>query len=1421
MASNCCQTKHEEENVAKKKLRKHRKLNPINPKSSDTDKSDHRIVGDSSALKAQRSGSRRFDNRWFHKTDSTTSQPFFVDDGIINAAKFAVPDSNLIVQRKYKKTVISKQTQVNAMKNRLQTELKSASERKVPLSTHGASNEQTKRHCIDKRSSDSSTDTSSHSFIKRKRKTRKVLRKTTNLLAQVNQTHVLHKTEEPVKPSTPLQMGDNNDCSILMQSKNLQTKPALTNIATLPSESTKACVKYCKIAEQALTTFNNEVSTVLRNSFGDIDKIQLRIRNTIEEISACDRLYEKLKVKSCTEKLCLSAPYISDLENSNEAQKTKDNLIQALAVGLVQTQSENQMRLAILPQRDDSFMENKPSESKPELHIKPDTPPDPPPIIHPPILPKIVAIIEDLNQPCSTLKQQKRDVFNIPLSLNFDKAAPNAPADTTPVPISSHRFPKFCELPESTRKKIMSVVKTLNPNLLAARNRPLTPEIKRKLHEIAATLDPDDLHRIKAHSNLHKKLVREFEATDSLLEFQRRMKRTKRTSKFLKKEIEVVVDVPTKPLKAEELYVPEKINKICPTNVKVESKHDQTKKTTHFFYREKKKAKDILQETKTAKAKNKHKDNSVDKKYPDSLLFSSQDKKAKQSNQAVIATNDLTIVNCGSNYNNVTVQTEKPYKPNIPLVSFKTGLDCFDILDEISLRDLQPIASEYPRKDYIGTEPHYQKVENTYLYKLIYGPTQDHFLQLLRLEEPICPYPNCAKCKSANSVTSTGSNPNDESKDLKQTLNNKINIIQSEKYKKEVFDSKENYNLKKVEKSNKKTKLNKNQSNHSFLCSKSSLFNTIKAGINPKKSLPRQLKIKKTAGDDIITKLKPYMFDPHTRYPTTITVMPVLVTTYTNPNFAVQKPLLEKNQGGDCRLATSSKPVEEAKFTKAVKTPPKKKNKNPKTTSVNLMNYLEKQNLNSQQKHGDSLDNYYYQDFPEPFTPPPPPPPPPTPPPSRPQVAKKTLAQVDPVSPRLKSAKVTKAAATKSKKIQHSQAMLQKHAAESRKLLQDIQKLSQKTKLEANIQNVIDMIETKIVEILSHPDESHNEAFKTVESKIVEILNTMNEEGERLEPIEECGLSSVDLDLKPQSFQFHSKTTGSLLSPKVSLEKLLRSATHPTFIPNEAKQYIQVDFSPPPPDSNKSKRSVTEDLSLNTEPKLSTNNSSQKLGVFTTEALNPEKNKMVLPDSVTITDFKIPPKHILEFLEAITNLSADDSTCLPSLKQQSKVIGISCRFAMAEMLSEIQIFYPLFKYNPVILEKDKVLKKCPNNKVKKMENDLEAVLKNLSPLNLNKFITPTLRESGPLKKPNVICCRFDKIIPRKNASKKIPVRITHRSLGIQSGTNLIHEIIPEEPLTLIVDKDETIYDHNTLLNSVYGMLFSIIFLGLTFNYSCQ
>ncbi|KAF2885452.1 hypothetical protein ILUMI_20732 [Ignelater luminosus] len=461
----------------------------------------------------------------------------------------------------------------------------------------------------------------------------------------------------------------------VLEQNNINTNcstSALECYAENNKNTTKTCIEYSRTAQQALSVLNDEVSSVLHDSFCNIDDIWQRVCRTMDEINECSQQYNKLQEEQNTKFLSQSTPQLPKCSSNIYESKDK-SLLHALSLGLVQTQSENQVRLAVLPVIEeisdlpvldpssglqippletDSFMQASVFPEQDEYSKTNEIP----------ILPKLIPVIETYDQPCTVLKQQKRDVFNIPprISTIHEDDLGDGHLSTKP---NSKEY--------NTRKSERATLKT--PSTLLSKihtkkfSRDLSPEVKQKLKEIALRLGLDDLPRMKAQQNIHAKLIKEFDATDSLIEFQRQMKQINeakarkdvRPSIALKDTNSITLMKDSRGKKrqpvqimAEELYVPEKkINKIAATNLNPVSKTKSPRhkpKCCQFLYREKKKKKEKHSNVINAMKRKKELDctssntlysfsrkhSRIDnkepqQKYSDSLWFSNNKKKDK------------------------------------------------------------------------------------------------------------------------------------------------------------------------------------------------------------------------------------------------------------------------------------------------------------------------------------------------------------------------------------------------------------------------------------------------------------------------------------------------------------------------------------------------------------------------------------------------------------------------------------------------------------------------------------------------------------------------------------------------------------------------------------------------------------------------
>lgn len=756
-----------------------------------------------------------------------------------------------------------------------------------------------------------------------------------------------------------------------------------------------------------------------------------------------------------------------------------------------------------------------------------------------------------------------------------------------------------------------------------------------------ARIDDDmDLHRKRGQWNLHNKSRgRDLNSQERIIQSE-------------KSRIQIV---------AEELYVPEKVNRIASTNLNntpTDTTAKGKKKSCQFLYREKTKKtrKNVENDIKKSSTSVKSQ-----MKYADSVLFAKRNKKKFTNNQPC----SLVIQNVVENdcklkqeFKSLTVQS----------VNCKTGLDCFDILDEITLNDLKPLESEYPRKDNLDIEKAPKQIKNTYLYKLVYGPMQDEFLKLLRFEEPsLRCAERCEKCVKTEAsegflkCSSSGKKP--QTKKLKKDNTSDI---------------------------------------------------TLGKGV-----VPKQKRSKRNAHDDIVSRLKPYMFDPHMRYPTTITVMPAMITTYTNPNFVknANKALAEKNQVGDYAGPTRYT----SKLNKPIKYLNEKKktcpNKPLRPTNLNQINRFKP---TQEKMHGDAWDDYE---------------------------APSTI----PSSP-----KTIKRRTFRSNYESYPNPIL-KQPTDLSKFKQ--QKIAKPNKWEANIQSVIEMIETKIVEILSDPEKTHLEAFKSVEMKILEILSSEKS----LDVIEEGSQVDIESDKIILQKSFRSKTMDNLKKKDKKIE--LRSKTDVGL--NNFEHY--------PLECGR--------MHFNPVSMVPCNKGSfeKKFDETTCTSLTVDK-----VTSAATTTAKSPTSEFFQFLDSISSIVSEDVV-------QYNTKKVICQYPskVPSFMLLSQVYYQISNYG------------IYSKKFVEQKHSTTPPKQTIVPTNSKN---PCLTASTHTYK--ILSSNHRRIVSSRQSTITRPKQEKNQPISNNDTISICQQLT-----------DSIIY--NRLLNFVYATLFAIVFFGLTFNYTCD
>lgn len=90
------------------------------------------------------------------------------------------------------------------------------------------------------------------------------------------------------------------------------------------------------------------------------------------------------------------------------------------------------------------------------------------------------------------------------------------------------------------------------------------------------------------------------------------------------------------------------------------------------------------------------------------------------------------------------------------LIRASNTLNCVDILEELTEKDVEPILSEYPRRDEIPEAQ--RQIEDSFLYQMVYGRNNRNVLEILSsVESPRihCSAPACERCISKSATTGT------------------------------------------------------------------------------------------------------------------------------------------------------------------------------------------------------------------------------------------------------------------------------------------------------------------------------------------------------------------------------------------------------------------------------------------------------------------------------------------------------------------------------------------------------------------------------------------------------------------------------------------------------------------------------------------
>lgn len=813
-------------------------------------------------------------------------------------------------------------------------------------------------------------------------------------------------------------------------SNNPSTVSTSTQATYEPSETTKAFIKFKRNVQHTLSTLNDEMSNALRNGVSDINDICYKVRQCLSEMEENDKNYWKLRALSTPDLIPLSSP---------EEDLTEKAPLESFTTPIL-TQSENQVRIVL--DSNEKTLQDDAEESKKRSLIRftvkqsmaltsfqPTTYHD-----------RCTVEIPKPNNKTETIVDNKPEKQE--LSKRESKQEPaQANLDTKPEKDQPSQ-------PKQTKKTAAKQPPAVANTKRATKNNPaLKPDLDMPpfFHQVGNEKFESIVSRCRGLHDIHERLLKQMDACDSLCEFERKML-------YKPSHTEILFEVNSSGDKPKEHEVCKKCSK-CSMK-KLEEKQTVSNNTVSAPVRKKD----------SKKRKSSSPRSNLSDKYADSLFFappetkkSTKDRKSKKAKArkqpptVEVSVKDDTRVKeseksvacksqcscckhfpCKVIVENSTAPppqtTEKSLTqwirvPSTQLRQCKT-LNCVDILDELSFKDVEPIQSEYPRRDNVVIEECYP-VEDSFLYKMVYGKNNDKILELLSTLDP--PRIRCA------GVCDVSCKPTKRKLEQKSPRRN--------------------------------------------------------GGREGENRVSRK-ELRALTKEDVAKKLRPYITDPNLRYRTTITVMPVKVffdtsgvLTVTDEAGYEKSPRPNADYGykagdfsrttGLCEVPTRGKTMSQAERKLWNR-------KYAKSVGQHLISFLEKQeplydaNTGSEAKIVELSPEKLKKSYSV-----------------MPQAPAVTVSSRTPLSRRPQTGRVSSGLLPGPK--QKSRPATARNKRDTKQLLLEGQVLTsdEQVVLENNIQKIIEMIEFKIVDILSVPDRQNADAFDAVEREIKEVLIKM------------------------------------------------------------------------------------------------------------------------------------------------------------------------------------------------------------------------------------------------------------------------------------------------------------------------------------------
>lgn len=480
-----------------------------------------------------------------------------------------------------------------------------------------------------------------------------------------------------------------------------------SRISVGSSESTQSCIKFEKNVYKTLMTLNNEMSTTLCGGVKDINDVCFKIMECLHDMEKQERLYQKMRHMSAD-------------------------------------------ALPIFP----SLLERKQYSSCTTMTSK-------------------TSLVDTKMLQVETMKITQSVETNLHKSTDetIQCDVTNEFAETQTMQEAFKQcLEAFIKDVEEVSMTYLDEVKKGEAKIVEVTDVPSIECIK--------IVDNDGSHkkmdgyvcRCKAVHNLHEKLAKQVEACDSYCEFQRKMAQNLKVINGKKlASCEKFCCYHKKLLKT----VGNKSKEIKPTVVMEEKKKVKQPQPQQQQQQ---------QQQPVEKKKN------LASKYNDSLWFTwtpkhREKKKHRKHNQKASKKSSKFMVEGNAIATSAVLPVQSilkkklvdepkevpPPPPSTPpgsgtsflqinsghLIRASNTLNCVDILEELTEKDVEPILSEYPRRDDWQEE---QRLQDSFLYKMVYGRNNRNILEILSsVESPRvhCSTPTCERCITNQAATTT------------------------------------------------------------------------------------------------------------------------------------------------------------------------------------------------------------------------------------------------------------------------------------------------------------------------------------------------------------------------------------------------------------------------------------------------------------------------------------------------------------------------------------------------------------------------------------------------------------------------------------------------------------------------------------------